>query len=373
MSIDKSEFSIALMQELMLSSNNWFGADNWDFDRFGEYKTSTKSWLITVANKLLRGKVSLVPNWSHSIQSISSIQHLIEGFSRLYNLLEDGYSRMILVKVIAYRILGHHKVKLPLNTSSYWSQRKFEQSLIKSKETLTAKSHKWNLRHFALDKIGYPIELFTTQSGVLPTFILKQYEYSKQKSEVKAQPRDYVIDAGGCWGDTALYFAHLIGEQGRVYTFEFVPDNLEILRRNLVLNPQLEKRIEVIPNGLWDLSGEEVGYSAHGPGTSLNKENSASTYVSTLSIDDFVRQQKVPRIDYIKMDIEGAELRALKGAEKTIQTFKPKLAIALYHKMEDFVVIPDYLDKLNLGYKFFLDHFTIHSEETVLFASAKTN
>jgi hypothetical protein len=69
------------------------------------------------------------------------------------------------------------------------------------------------------------------------------------------------------------------------------------------------------------------------------------------------------------MDIEGAELNALHGAEQTIRTFKPKLAISVYHKPNDLAEIPSYLNNLGLGYEFFLDHFTIYGGETVLFAN----
>jgi hypothetical protein len=68
------------------------------------------------------------------------------------------------------------------------------------------------------------------------------------------------------------------------------------------------------------------------------------------------------------MDIEGAEPVALKGAIKTIKKYRPKLAIAIYHSMNDFVGIPKWIDDLGLGYKLFLGHYTIHSEETVIFA-----
>ena len=70
------------------------------------------------------------------------------------------------------------------------------------------------------------------------------------------------------------------------------------------------------------------------------------------------------------MDIEGAELEALKGATNTIQTFRPKLAISVYHRTRDFWEIPQWIDSLNLGYQFHLRHFTIHAGETVLFAIA---
>ena len=74
------------------------------------------------------------------------------------------------------------------------------------------------------------------------------------------------------------------------------------------------------------------------------------------------------RVDFIKLDIEGAELRTLKGAEHTLNRFRPSLAISLYHSLDDFVAIPAFLRNLNLNYGFYLDHFTTHREETVLFA-----
>jgi hypothetical protein len=74
-------------------------------------------------------------------------------------------------------------------------------------------------------------------------------------------------------------------------------------------------------------------------------------------------------VDFIKMDIEGAEPYALKGAINTIKKFKPKLAIAIYHSLSDFVQIPKFIDDLGLGYKLHLSHCSIHEEETILFAA----
>jgi hypothetical protein len=69
------------------------------------------------------------------------------------------------------------------------------------------------------------------------------------------------------------------------------------------------------------------------------------------------------------MDIEGAELAALEGARETLVRHRPKLAIALYHSLDDFVQIPRFLSDLSLNYTYYLDHTTIHHEETVLFAA----
>ena len=100
----------------------------------------------------------------------------------------------------------------------------------------------------------------------------------------------------------------------------------------------------------------------------LVRHRCADTGPLTLAIDDLVQQQNLPRVDFIKMDIEGAELSALRGAKQTIQRHKPKLAISVYHRLTDFFEVPEFLDSLGCGYRYFLRHYTIHAEETVLFA-----
>ena len=69
-----------------------------------------------------------------------------------------------------------------------------------------------------------------------------------------------------------------------------------------------------------------------------------------------------------KWILKDAEPVALEGAIKTLKKFKPKLAIAIYHSMDDFVNIPNWITGLNLGYKLYLGHYTIHSDETIIFA-----
>lgn len=68
------------------------------------------------------------------------------------------------------------------------------------------------------------------------------------------------------------------------------------------------------------------------------------------------------------MDIEGAELDALKGAMNILNEFCPKLAIPLYHNITNFLTIPCFISSLNPGYEF--GHYTVHSEEAALFAES---
>ena len=67
------------------------------------------------------------------------------------------------------------------------------------------------------------------------------------------------------------------------------------------------------------------------------------------------------------MDIEGAELDALKGAKETVIKYKPKLAICLYHQNCDFYNIPLYLKSIVPEYKFYFDHFTLNTWSSILF------
>ncbi len=184
---------------------------------------------------------------------------------------------------------------------------------------------------------------------------------------------DTVIDCGACWGDTALYFAHKVGAAGKVYSLEFLPSNIQLFRTNVNLNPNLKDRIALVERAVWETSNQTLNFREFGPGSVVSAaplENQTGS-TTTIAIDDLVKQQKIRRVDYIKMDIEGAEPNALKGALNTIKKHRPKLAIAIYHSLEDFVNIPKWLMGLGLDYNFFLGHYTIHAEETVLFAAPK--
>ena len=68
------------------------------------------------------------------------------------------------------------------------------------------------------------------------------------------------------------------------------------------------------------------------------------------------------------MDIEGSELKALKGGEKTILSDRPQMAISIYHSMNDFVSIPLYLNNILENYTFHIGHYSYNHCETVLYA-----
>lgn len=88
--------------------------------------------------------------------------------------------------------------------------------------------------------------------------------------------------------------------------------------------------------------------------------------IETISIDELLDGSEA---SYIKMDIEGAEYEALLGASKTIEKFRPKLAISIYHKEDDLWKLPYYLMKNYPFYRFYIRHYTDITTETVLYAT----
>jgi FkbM family methyltransferase len=288
----------------------------------------------------------------------------------VYQRLNDEYSRDLFVKLLAFSRLGPHHVTIPPDNRRYWAAYdSVDQTFLRRRDTAAVPGG-WRLNYYEIQGRRGRLELHAHPLNVLNTFLLEQYVYRWSDPPIGAQPGDVVIDAGACWGDTALYFADRVGPRGRVYCFEFFDDNLSIFHQNLALNPSLRDVVDLSQYALWHRSGESMGYAQNGPATRLQPVGNSPKTARTLSIDDFVAQREISRVDFIKMDIEGAELAALRGAVATLRSHRPRLAIAAYHGRNDLSDISRYLSDLGLGYRLWLDHFTTHREETILFAAA---
>lgn len=276
--------------------------------------------------------------------------------------LADEDSKATLVRVWAYRLLGPEFIKMPIDTEVYWDQRKTIQPVPRA----VWKTAGWVLEKFPVDLPSGRMFLWCSPLNVQNTFLSQQYAYTP--AGIGAAPGDIVLDGGGCWGDTALYFADRVGREGRVFTFEFVSENLAVMERNLDMNDELGSVIDIVRSALWKESREELHFTEQGPSTRVDETDALGKGTSGVAIDDFVLERGLGQVDFIKLDIEGSELSALEGARETIRRFRPQLAISVYHKPEDFWTIPQLIDSLGPKYRFFLGHFTSHQEETILFA-----
>ena len=349
--------------------------DNYDFRRYGPLKPRKASAWSKLTG-MLAAHTGIGSNQAdrETARARAWLNENLSNFEWFYDRLHESASRRLLIQLLAYRALGHRRIKLPLNTPEYWTQLDALDAMTTGAESIDIGLLDFKLSRMKTEKIGYPMELFMRPSGIMAQIILQQYRCTNTDGVIEVGVGDTVIDAGGCWGDTALYFAYKTGANGKVYSFEFLTENLAIFRRNMAINPDYAQTVELIDKPLWSVSGVDLMIEGNGPGTRVvtSSLDPRAKRIKTLSIDDLIEQQNLQRLDFIKMDIEGAEMEALAGAKKSIQRFRPKLAISVYHRLQDLWEVPKWLDALDLGYDLYLRHFTIHQEETVLFARARS-
>lgn len=311
-------------------------------------------------------------SYLQALRNLTNLLNHENDYLAAYNSLCDDYSRNMLIQLLAYKVLGGSRVKLTVNTPEYWRLADVATSFTTIKEVIPT-GFSLNGKEFVLDFctwefLGKKIQTYSNVAGNLFTFLLEQYAYRTESVQIAAEDGDYIIDGGGCWGDTALYFSSIAGDTGKVFSFEFVPSNIALLQKNLDLNYKYTGQTEIVPAALWDKSGESVDFQSNGPASSIALGGTGAGKAVTITIDDFVRDRKLPRVDFIKMDIEGAELKALMGAIETIKVFKPKLAICIYHKPDDYFEIPVFLNSLDVGYRLYMSNYTILTAETILYA-----
>ena len=281
-----------------------------------------------------------------------------------YNLLEDEEEKQLYLKMIVSKLLGPVYVT-EQEKEKYIHSRDIFDSLLVDNSIKQLKSVTRKLKFYDLSKLGYNIKLYGARALLDKLVIHNQYSYK----DCKVQEGDFVIDAGGCWGDTSLIFSSKVGAKGKVFTFEFFEDNLSVLKENLSYNKELVSNIVLTEKPLYNKSNE-ILYLNHACAdiTTLTENKNNLQQYKTVSIDDFVKDNKIEKIDFIKMDIEGCELKALHGAINTLKNYKPKLAIAAYHKYEDYYEIPKFLNELNIGYKFYFASYTLGFSDTVIYA-----
>jgi len=174
-----------------------------------------------------------------------------------------------------------------------------------------------------------------------------------------------LFDAGAWTGDTAIKFAKLIDQSGKIVAFEPTPHSMANLCQN-VREEGLEKKIIPVAAGVGDKNGYAwIQLNSH---SGYNRiASTGSILVSITTLDNFYNVIKmVP--DVIKMDIEGSEMAALRGAADTIAKHCPKLLVCIYHRCEDLWEIPLFLKELRSDYKFYLGHHSQNLCETVLYA-----
>lgn len=202
---------------------------------------------------------------------------------------------------------------------------------------------------------------FDTNGGLLLAVHGNQYfdlPYMKKDDE------EIFID-GGCYdGATTKCFQSWAGEKFKQsIAFECDKRNIPVIKNNMK-DLMSEGKFILVEAGLYS-SKSELHFVETTLPTGSNLNETGKIIVAVDSIDNVLGGKKAT---FIKMDVQGVELEALKGAEKTIRQYYPKLAISLYHKNEDIYEIPLWLMEIAPKYKFYIRHYNTDECETVLYA-----
>lgn len=213
------------------------------------------------------------------------------------------------------------------------------------------------------------------RKSIKSRFLLDPYGLGEFCSRNQYFPSDIIdlckdeifVDGGAYIGDTLEFFRNLALSFRRYDAFEPDPKNFKKLKdfieRNSINN------VRIFDKGLSDRVCN-LKFVAAGTGASRLSINNevGSTGKNVVNINLTSIDVVCPDATFIKMDIEGAELQALKGAKETMLNNKPKLAICVYHKPEDILEIPLFIKELVPEYRLFLRHHSLGDGETVLYA-----
>jgi len=213
----------------------------------------------------------------------------------------------------------------------------------------------------------------------------KYLEKAKSKNRIFAEKdilplskKEIYVDCGAYNGDTVKSFIDVVnGNYKNIYAFE--PDKLNFTKMKKWVNDNKIKLIHCYKKGVYSSIGK-IQFQNKGTAdsrisrlgrltklTTLTKDvRIALSYISMVNLDSFFEGRQKPTL--IKMDIEGAEMEAIKGMKLLLKKYRPKLVISLYHQPRDYWEIILLLRSINKDYNFFVRHYTNEFADTICYA-----
>lgn len=230
---------------------------------------------------------------------------------------------------------------------------------------IDARQWKWLEDHFKDDYSREVIKLIRENRGVEKAdecFEIHEFmkyaacdDYWNRVNGINRKKKVVVLDCGAYIGDTIMPLIEAINRPvSAYYAFEPMYENfikleeyntIEEVDKFYPINKAVGRR-----NGIAEIAYDDG--KLYAPSMIKEVDRKQKAEIPVISIDSLNLDDDADY--YLKMDIEGIELEALRGAEKLIQSKRPNLAICLYHKTNDIFEIPQYIDSLNLDYSFYL-------------------
>jgi len=236
----------------------------------------------------------------------------------------------------------------------YHYYKKEEDNFQKLSEMLADEMSRKTLEKYISQRINGIIGFVDSVRDTKQYFDLPAIDYTKIKG---------FVDCGAFDGDTYKGFLDSYRSKtekeylGRAWLIEPNPENI----KKILANCGDDSRIEIIKRGAWK-DDELLKFFGNGQAGSFATE--VGELLSVGAIDDMIDGE----INFIKMDIEGAEYSALLGAAESIRKWHPMLAICVYHKRDDLLKIPQLILSMYNKYKLYLRIYHRHASELVLYA-----
>ncbi len=232
------------------------------------------------------------------------------------------------------------------------------------------------------DYLGLPLQVFTvdlhhddcasrlvlvsTREMVNSINSSRQYLIRRESVDFTPAADNVVFDCGACIGDVSVLMAGFVGGGGEVHLFDPVPLHTRYCALQASLNSALSHVFHFNTLAIAAGTGEITG--SRRDAASISPAGIAVDGYATTSLDDYVSSRRLSRVDFIKMDIEGAEMAALAGASGVLSAFAPKLAISAYHKPEHLWEIPARIKSQDPRYRIFFGHHAPVPWESVYYA-----
>lgn len=275
---------------------------------------------------------------------ISSYSELKAEFGDMIVLLCFGSERCEVIENVK-RIASEQELYAPdvpiadgaLFTKDYYEQNKslFDWVYNSLADDISRKTFINTIKYKISGKIEYLFECEVEHNEPYETFL-------------KLGKSEKFLDLGAYNGDTVADFVNRVGDYSEITAVE--PDIKSF--RKLALNTENLKNIKCINAAVSDENRTGLFGMRGGRNSSVS---GGKTEIDFLTVDSIVAKKGVT---YIKMDLEGEELRAITGARNTILTFKPKMLVSCYHKSEDLITLPRAVYNIRPDYKIYMRRFS---------------
>lgn len=301
---------------------------------------------FSVCNEIKRSlsKTHHMYNNNFERKVISSFYEMYEqpDFKEKFLKLIDGLDECdieLIVQILQRQQLIRNTLDKELDLFSLEEQ----QQILKIKKELEKQIFKISddmfcFKHYLLPVNHFEASVFCYHHGIE---CIENLDAIKEKD---------ILDVGGFIGDSILVLKPLTNR--RIISFEAVTKNYELMKSTVEMNHLDNVILEKMALGSKkctidiEIAGSCSAVSAN---DAVKVEGIESVPMNTL--DSYVEGSDI-NVGLIKVDIEGAEQDFLKGARKTIETFKPVLLLSIYHNADDFFNIKPMIENWNLGYKF---------------------